>query len=222
MTNSKQLWILAGGNGAGKSTFYDQYLAKHGIKFVNADLIAKEISWEDAENVSYQAATIAAKIREDLIAKGISFCFETVFSHESKIDFIAQAKAHEYKIILIYIHLTTSALNEARVQQRVAEGGHNVPPDKIHSRIPRTVKHIRTALSLVDEAWLLNNSLRDDPFQQTVVLKSGEFKQLVSPLPEWVKEIFRILDYCLTLHKSPLSTQVCHIPFSSPVQPFYY
>ncbi|MBM9605771.1 zeta toxin family protein [Desulfopila inferna] len=187
--NTSKLWILAGGNGAGKSTFYNLYLAKHGIKFVNADLIAKEISSEGAEDVSYQAATIAAKIREDLIAKGVSFCFETVFSHESKIDFIAQAKAHGYKVILIYIHLTTPALNEARVQQRVAEGGHSVPPDKIHSRIPRTMKHIRTALTLVDEAWLLNNSLRDDPFRQTVVYKSGEFKELVSPLPEWVKVI---------------------------------
>ncbi len=188
MNNSK-LWILAGGNGAGKSTFYNLYLARRGIKFVNADLIAKEISSESAEDVSYQAATIAAKIREDLIAKGVSFCFETVFSHESKIDFIAQAKAQGYKVILIYIHLTTSALNEARVQQRVAEGGHSVPPEKIHSRIPRTMKHIRTALTLVDEAWLLNNSLRDDPFRQTVVYKSGEFNELVSPLPDWVKEI---------------------------------
>lgn len=78
MNNPKQLWILAGGNGSGKTTFYNQYLAKHGIKFVNADLIAREIDFEDAENSSYQAATIAAKVREDLIKKGASFCFETI------------------------------------------------------------------------------------------------------------------------------------------------
>ncbi len=189
MPESKQLWILAGGNGAGKSTFYNLFLAKYGIKFINADLIAKEIDFENTEEISYQAATLAAKIRADLIAKGVSFCFETVFSHESKIDFIAQAKAHGYKIVLIYIHLNDSTLNEARVQQRVSEGGHSVPPEKIHARIPRTKKHIKTALSLVDEARLLNNSLRDDPFQQIVVLKAGEYKELVSPLPEWVKQI---------------------------------
>jgi len=108
---------------------------------------------------------------------------------ESKIDFIAQAKAHGYRIILIYIHLFTSALNEARVEQRVSEGGHNVPIKKIHARIPRTMKNIKTALSLVDEARLLDNSLRDDPFRQIVVLKSGNFKKLVSPLPAWVKEL---------------------------------
>lgn len=189
MPGPKQLWILAGGNGAGKSTFYKHYLAKYGIKFVNADLIAQEIDSDQPEDLSYQAATIAQKIREDLISKGVSFCFETVFSHESKIDFLAQAKANGYQIILIYIHLDDSTLNEARVQQRVSEGGHSVPPEKIHSRIPRTKKNIKTALPLVDEARLLNNSLRDDPFQQIVVLKSGEYEELVSPLPEWVEDL---------------------------------
>ena len=189
MNDSKQLWILAGGNGSGKTTFYNLYLAKYGMQFVNADLIAREIDSENVEDLSYQAATIAAKIREDLIAKGVSFCFETVFSHESKIDFIAQAKAHGYKIILIYIHLHTSTLNEARVKQRVSAGGHSVPIKKIHARIPRTMKNIKTALTLVDEARLLDNSLRDDPFRQMVVLKSGNYKKLVSPLPAWAKEL---------------------------------
>ena len=65
----------------------------------------------------------------------ISFCFETVFSHESKIDFLARAKANGYKIILVYIHLFDANLNEARVKQRTSEGGHSVPIEKIHSRI---------------------------------------------------------------------------------------
>lgn len=133
MSNSKQLWVLTGGNGAGKSTFYNLYLAKYGIKFVNADLIAKDLDSQNPEGLSYHAATLAAKIREDLISQGVSFCFETVFSHESKIDFLAQAKANGYTIILVYIHLFDSSLNEARVRQRISEGGHSVPIEKIHS-----------------------------------------------------------------------------------------
>ena len=105
MANPRQLWVLAGGNGAGKTTFYNLHLAKYGIKFVNSDLIAINIDPENPEGSSYHAATVAAKIREDLISGGVSFCFETVFSHESKIDFIAQAKANGYKVILVYIHL---------------------------------------------------------------------------------------------------------------------
>jgi predicted ABC-type ATPase len=189
MANPGQLWVLAGGNGAGKSTFYNLHLAKYGIKFVNADLIAKDIDSENPESLSYHAATVAAKIREDLISQGVSFCFETVFSHESKIDFLAQAKAYGYKIILIYIHLFDSSLNEARVKQRVSEGGHSVPVEKIHSRIPRTMKLIKTALSIVDEARILDNSLNDDPFQQIIVMKSGNYETKVDSLPEWAKTL---------------------------------
>ncbi len=190
MANPRQLWVLAGGNGAGKSTFYNLYLAKYGIKFVNADLIAKDINSENPEGLSYQAATVAAKIREDLISQGVSFCFETVFSHESKIDFLAQAKANGYKIILVYIHLFNSSLNEARVRQRVSEGGHNVPAEKIHSRIPRTMKQIKTALSIVDEARILDNSSKDDPFQQIIVMKFGNYEATVNSIPEWARDLF--------------------------------
>jgi predicted ABC-type ATPase len=192
MANQKQLWLLTGGNGAGKSTFYNVYLAKHGIKFVNADLIAKEIGSENQERLSYNAAILAARIREELITQGVSFCFETVFSHESKIDFVAQAKAYGYKVVVVYIHLFDSSLNEARVKQRVSEGGHNVPTEKIHSRIPRTMKNIKTALSLADEARILDNSSKDDPFRQIIVMKSGNYEIKVNPLPEWAKNLLPV------------------------------
>ncbi|WP_163338312.1 zeta toxin family protein [Desulfopila sp. IMCC35008] len=189
MTNPRQLWVLAGGNGAGKSTFYNLYLARYGIRFVNADLIAQDLDTKNQEAISYQAATLAAKIREDLLSQGISFCFETVFSHPSKIDFLAQAKANGYQITLVYIHLVDSSLNEARVRQRVSEGGHSVPPEKIHSRIPRTLQHVKTALSLVEEARIMDNSSRDNPFQQIIVMKSGTFELKTNPLPEWAKDL---------------------------------
>jgi predicted ABC-type ATPase len=185
MTSTKQLWVLAGGNGAGKSTFFNLYLAKYGITFVNADLIAQDIDPLNTQAISHQASTVAAIIREDLITQGISFCFETVFSHDSKIDLIGQAKAKGYKIILIYIHLFDSSLNEARVKQRIAEGGHSVPREKIHARIPRTIKNIKLVLSIVDEARILDNSFRDDPFKQIIAMKGGNYEVKADPLPEW-------------------------------------
>jgi len=68
LTESKHLWILAGGNGAGKSTFYRLYLSKYGIKLVNADLIAKEIDSKSPENLSYHAAALASKMRRTNIS----------------------------------------------------------------------------------------------------------------------------------------------------------
>ncbi|MDL1968031.1 MAG: zeta toxin family protein [Deltaproteobacteria bacterium] len=191
MTVSKQLWILAGGNGAGKTTFYEKLLAPKGIRLVNADMIAKIINPNNPESVSYKAASLVDKIREKFLYQGITFCFETVFSHVSKIDFVAKAKANNYEIILIYIHLDTLELNEARVYQRVTEGGHNVPVAKIHSRIPRTIKNIAKTLPLVNEARLLNNSSRDNPFQIVATVKQGGRKYAINPLPEWAEYILR-------------------------------
>ena len=190
MTAGKQLWVLAGGNGAGKSTFYrTSLLSSRGVQFVNADLIAKHINPGGPEQVSYEAAHLVEQIRDQILTKGISFCFETVFSHASKIDFIAKAKAHGYHVILIYIHLNTLELNEARVSQRISEGGHSVPAEKIRSRLPRVMINVTAALQLVDEARLLDNSYRDKPFQQVALVRKGRRIRSIDSLPSWAEEI---------------------------------
>ncbi len=99
------------------------------------------------------------------------------------------AKAHGYSIILVYIHLTDPSLNEARVYQRTLEGGHDVSAEKIHSRIPRTMKNSKTALPLVDEAWILDNSSGQNRFQQIAIVKSGYCEKKVNSLPAWVMDL---------------------------------
>ncbi len=190
----KQLWVLAGGNGAGKSTFYDNFLAPLGIKFLNADVIAKTINPDNPEKAKDEAGYFASEMRESLLDQGMSFCFETVFSHQPKIDFIAKAKSLNYEIIFVYIHLATSELNEARVDQRFSEGGHSVPTDKIHSRIPRTMQNVATVLPLVDEARLIDNSLSgNNAFQQVAIVKQGKITEVIEPLPEWAEEILKYI-----------------------------
>lgn len=159
------------------------------MKFVNADLIARAMDAENSENLSYEAAILASEMRKDMISRGDSFCFETVFSHPSKIDFIAMAKAHGYTIILIYIHLEFATLNEARVYQRTLEGGHDVPVDKIHTRIPRTMQNVKNSLPLVDELWILDNSSEKNRYQQIAIVKNGRLRNKVNPLPIWAKNI---------------------------------
>lgn len=194
-TNSaKQLWLLAGGNGAGKSTFYRCALQPRGLALVNADNIARNIDPDNAEQASYAAAQLAEHLRYDLLNKGVSFCFETVFSHPSKIDFMAQAKALGYEIILVFIHLDNSELNAARVAQRVSEGGHAVPPEKILARIPRTLTHIKHALPLADEVHLLDNSSSDHPLRRIASLKAGLVTTHSDSLPLWAQALLE--DYC--------------------------
>lgn len=191
MTIEKQLWVLAGGNGAGKSTFYRQFLGPKGIQFVNADVIAYNLDSRRQEAVSYHAAKMAERLRYELLHAGVTFCFETVFSHPSKIDFLAEAKALGYEVVLVFIHLHMDELNQARVAQRVSEGGHKVPVEKIISRIPRTLQHIQASLPLIDQAQLYDNSSSQLPFQLVARIEKGALTQAVKPLPDWAREMLR-------------------------------
>jgi len=182
---TKSLWLLAGGNGAGKTTFYNTFLKPKGLAFINADEIAKELFSENAEKNSYQAAHIAEQMRNDLLDQGRSFCFETVFSHPSKVDFVAKAKALGYCINLVFIHVEHSNLNVGRVLNRVTEGGHSVPEDKIRSRIPRTLKNVATAATLSDNFVVFNNSSLTKPYQKILTIKNGVVSKHVPELPQW-------------------------------------
>ncbi len=185
----KQLWLLAGGNGAGKSTFYRTQLEPLGLPFVNADLIAKEYFPEAPESFSYDAAKIAEQIRNQLLLDGRSFCFETVFSHPSKIDFLGRAKAMDFEIILVFVHLQSSQLNKARVSQRVIEGGHFVPDDKVDQRIPRTLVNVRQAAALCDQVMLFDNSYVNEPFLLKARVEQQDITVLEHPVDDWVRQV---------------------------------
>jgi predicted ABC-type ATPase len=105
--------------------------------------------------------------------------------------FRSKAKSLGYEVILVYIHLETSDLNEARVSQRVSEGGHDVPSEKIRSRIPRTMKHIVKVLPLVDSAFLLDNSYKTDPYQRIAVVRLGRKRILCDNPPPWALDMLR-------------------------------
>ncbi len=193
-TTTPKLWVLTGANGAGKTTFYETLLAPRGVVFINADILARKISPDAPEEASYEAAKLAAQLRDSFLEKGESFCAETVFSHPSKIDLIAKAKGLGYEVTLFYIHLDSIELNLVRVAQRVTGGGHSVPEEKVRSRLPRTMRHIRQALPLVDQAVLLDNSFSDEPFQRVADLNRGNLSIHPATIPDWAREI--LVDYC--------------------------
>jgi predicted ABC-type ATPase len=188
---SRQLWILAGGNGSGKSTFYRLYLKPRHLAFINADLIAEELFPQKTEEASQKAREEAQRRVEQHLQQGDSFCFETVFSHPSKVELIKRAKSFGYTVVLVYIHLRTSELNQARVIQRVHLGGHNVPAAKIRSRIPKTVVNIKKVLSVVDEAHLIDNSSVDNPLVRVATVIQNQIVYSVTPLPDWAQEMLK-------------------------------
>ena len=185
MSERPQLWILVGGNGAGKSTYHRLALEPLGLPCVNADVLARIVFAEAPEAHSYEAAQLAERQRKQLLEQGVNFCFETVYSHPSKIDFIARAMALGYQIIMVLIHLESVKLNQARIAGRVSEGGHAVPVDKVISRIPRLLDQVRASIPLVDVLRVYDNSSAIDPFIPVFTITNGSLRLHLDPLPVW-------------------------------------
>lgn len=184
-----ELWLLIGGNGSGKSTFYENFLKRRKIPLVNADNIARMLWPGEPEAHSYDAALIAEKERYRLLDDKQTFCFETVYSHPSKIDFTAAAKAAGFRIHILYFHLQDTSLNNARVASRVATGGHNVPEEKVASRIPRTRANLRDSVGLADELHLIDNSSARKPYIRVATWRDDLWQIHADPVPEWAREI---------------------------------
>ena len=183
-----QLWLLVGGNGAGKTTFYRESAALRTLPFVNADPIARRLSPDAPELAIYDAARKADDLRRGYLAEGETFCAETVFSHPSKVDFVRDAKRHGFEVNLVYIHLETD-LHIARVIQRVSTGGHDVPAHKIRPRVSRLRSNVKAALPLCDAAIFYDNSNAGRPFDLVLTVRGGQVVPNRRPLPAWATEM---------------------------------
>jgi predicted ABC-type ATPase len=167
--------VLAGSNGAGKTTFYELYLERLGLPFVNPDRIAQLLNSAQPELHAYQGAKFADEIRRDLISRRLSFFMESVFSDPvgEKVQFLKDAQGAGYTVIGVFIQLSDSALSAARVIQRVSRGGHDVPDDKIQSRFGCTARNIQAALQFVDVGLLINNSSAETPYLLVEIWEHG-------------------------------------------------
>ena len=115
---------LAGPNGAGKTTFYNSHLRHTALRFINADVLARELSLDP-----YVAADLANSLRRDFVKRGESFVFETVFSDpvRDKLAFLKEAAKAGYTVVLCFIGIASPEESEERVAMRISQGGHDVP-----------------------------------------------------------------------------------------------
>jgi predicted ABC-type ATPase len=156
-----KLYIIAGCNGAGKTTASFTILPEIlGCKeFVNADEIAKGLSPFQPEKVSFEAARIMLHRINALLSEKKNFAFETTLSTKSYKPKITEAKKLGYEVTLLFFWLQSIELAKERVKNRVSEGGHNIEPEIIERRYIRGIKNLfQIYLPMVDGALVFDNS----------------------------------------------------------------
>lgn len=186
------LVVVAGPNGAGKSTFVETFLKSTGMLVVNPDDVARGLLPDTPDAVAYEAARVADSWRRDLVARGVSFCMETVFSdpHGAKLDFLKDCQSQGYAVVLVFIGLESADLSRGRVMERVEAGGHDVPDEKIVTRFPRTFTNLRKALGFVNQVLLFDNSSADEPYRFVAEFRDGKRMPRKGYRPAWATRVF--------------------------------
>ena len=179
------LICVAGPNGAGKSTFFESHLAASGLRFVNADEIARELRID-----SYRAADIAEQVRKQLVERGESFIFETVFSDPigEKLAFLRETEGLGHTVVLMFIGIEDTAMSQVRVSIRAAKGGHDVPSDKLEARYVRTMENLRRAMVSLNNVFVYDNSNLIDSYRLVAQVKEGKL-DTHGPIPAWLKPL---------------------------------
>lgn len=191
----KKLYIIAGCNGAGKTTASFNILPDLlGCKeFVNADEIARGLSPFQPEKVSIEAGRLMLKRIDELIHSDQDFAFETTLSTKSFAPKIRQAKLKGFYVTMIFFWLESVQLAQKRVQRRVAEGGHNIENSIIERRYKAGIKNLfYLYANLVDSLLIFDNSHaiaeliadKDGEGRDFIIYNEKKYHQLKSNLHE--------------------------------------
>ena len=158
---NKNLYIIAGCNGAGKTTASFTILPEilDCKEFVNADEIAKGLSPFQPEKVSFEAGRIMLNRINELLETNQNFAFETTLATKSYKSKIVEAKKKNYNVTLLFFWLETIDLAIERVKTRVIEGGHNIETEVIKRRYINGIKNLfEIYLEIADEVLIFDSS----------------------------------------------------------------
>ena len=155
------LYIIAGCNGAGKTTASLSFLPDmlNCYEFVNAYLIAAGLSPLQPDKVSFEAGRIMLDRVKNLINEKIDFAFETTLATKSYPSLLKSAKENGYQIWLLFFWLPDPVMAIERVKSRVENGGHSIPKDVIIRRYYRGIINLINIYSQLADNWfVLDNS----------------------------------------------------------------
>jgi predicted ABC-type ATPase len=191
------LYILAGANGSGKTTWYTTAIEENFISsdltFINVDIIVrKELTGGYSEENYIEAANIARQRIAHCLEKNIDFMIESNLALQADYDWIENMQKKGYQIILYFLGTDDLRINYERVNNRIKEGGHSVPESIITHRYKIGLSYLKSKILLFQHAFLIDNSTAFPRKMAEVKNRELVFKEPDCPL--WVKEVLQIVE----------------------------
>jgi predicted ABC-type ATPase len=168
------------------------FLSAAGYAAASAKLgfAAGRLDFSRVEVNSYLASVAGDFLRQKLLAQQTTFTFETVMSHRSKVDLLAQAQAAGYRTYLYFVATDDPTINISRVRNRVKLGGHAVPEDRIAQRYHRSLGLLLEAIRHTNRAYVFDNSGDNADHKHTWLaeITGGRTLELKTDrIPSWFK-----------------------------------
>jgi predicted ABC-type ATPase len=178
------LYIIAGCNGAGKTTASLTILPEilQCREFVNADNIAAGISPFNVEGVAIEAGRIMLHRINELLQQKEDFAFETTLATRSYVSLARRAQSLGFKVSLVYIWLNSPELALLRVAERVKNGGHNIMPEVVLRRYYRGIKNLFKLYMPVVDTWILADNSEG---MLTSIARKEEFDNVIENSDLW-------------------------------------
>ena len=183
------LYVIAGCNGAGKTTASYAVLPEmlECKEFVNADEIAKGLSPFNPGSVAIEAGRLMLRRIHELIDHGVDFAFETTLATRSYASLIRTAQCKGYYVSLVYFWLNSPELAINRVRQRVSEGGHDIPEEVIRRRYQAGINNLFDIYMSCVDYWLLADNSREN---RVIVAEGGPSL----PIRMYEVELFKTIE----------------------------
>jgi len=163
---SPNVVVLSGPNGSGKSTCAPMLLRDQlrVDEFVNADMLARGLSGFRPSGSALAAGRVMLRRLDELARQRVDFAFETTLASRSLAPWIRGLRDDGFCVHLVHLWLPSAEMAVARVRQRVAAGGHDVPEATIRRRYRRGLHNFfRVYLPLVNTWQMLDNAARSGP-----------------------------------------------------------
>jgi predicted ABC-type ATPase len=152
---NKEIVIVAGGNGVGKTTFARAFLQEYDYEFLNADEIAKSLSAENPSGKKISAGKLFFQNLNEAVANNKSLLIESTLSGRYLQKFIKNLPSSDYQIRIVFLFVESPEILIERIAERVKKGGHFIPDKDVRRRFVRGKKNFWNVYKDLADSWSL-------------------------------------------------------------------